>query len=102
VEDPDAPGGTFTHWLLVDVPAGTASLAQASNGVGVAGKNDFGKTGYGGPCPPAGPAHHYLFHLLALDVASSGLAAGASRGDVDRALAGHVLAKGDLVGTYGR
>ena len=104
VEDPDAPSGTFTHWVLFDVPASTTSLAQGAStaGVGAAGKNDFGNAGWGGPCPPSGKLHHYLFHLLALDLGRTGLAAGASRSDLEHAITGHVIGKGDLTGTYAR
>jgi Raf kinase inhibitor-like YbhB/YbcL family protein len=106
-DDPDAPSGDFTHWVLFDVPAMATSLAHGSPGAGVAGKNDFGNAGYGGPCPPPGKPHRYFFRLYALDVASLGagtiaLGAGAARGDVEAAAQGHVLAKGEILGTYGR
>jgi Raf kinase inhibitor-like YbhB/YbcL family protein len=102
VDDPDAPSGTFTHWVLFDVPQGTTSLAQSSSGVGIAGDNDFGDAKYGGPCPPKGKgAHHYFFRVFALDVAKLGPSQGASRADVEAAMKGHVLAKGELMGTFG-
>jgi len=98
--DPDAPGGTFTHWLVYGLPAGIASLAavpaDAAEGV-----NDFGRPGYGGPCPPRGPAHHYHLVVLALDT-RLGLAAGATRPDLESRIHGHVLATGELVATYQR
>jgi hypothetical protein len=98
--DPDAPGGTFTHWLVFGLSPSSTSLAAvpASAAEGV---NDFGRRGYGGPCPPRGPAHHYHFVVLALDT-RLGLAAGATRSDLESRASGHVLAKGELVATYQR
>jgi len=103
VGDPDAPRGEFTHWLLFDIPSGTRTLAAGSPSLGSAGKNDFGKAGYGGPCPPHGHGrHHYVFTLYALDVEHLGLRSGARRADVDRALQGHVVGQARLIGTYER
>src|SRR5438093_9758562 len=69
VDDPDAPGGTFTHWVLFDIPGAQRELPEGPAGVpGVGGANDFGKNGYGGPCPPRGAPHRYYFTLSALDV----------------------------------
>lgn len=102
VDDPDAPSGTFTHWVLFDVPSSTTSLAQGASGVGVAGRNDFEADGYGGPCPPPGKPHRYFFRLYALDLASLGPKAGAARSDVEAAMKDHVVASGELFGTYGR
>ena len=98
--DPDAPGGIFTHWLVYGMPPGISSLAAvpADTPEGV---NDFGRHGYGGPCPPRGPAHHYHFVVLALDT-RLGLAAGATRSVLESRVSGHVLAKGELVATYRR
>jgi Raf kinase inhibitor-like YbhB/YbcL family protein len=101
-DDPDAPSGTFTHWVLFDIPGGATQLAPASSGVGIAGKNDFGKAAYGGPCPPSGKPHHYYFRVFALDVERLGPGAGASRADVERSMAGHAVASGYVMGTYGR
>src|SRR5262245_46228839 len=98
--DPDAPGGTFTHWLVYHLPASTTSLAAVPAGA-AEGVNDFGRRGYGGPCPPRGPAHHYHFLVLALET-RLGLAAGAARPDLESRVTGHVLAKGELVATYQR
>jgi Raf kinase inhibitor-like YbhB/YbcL family protein len=98
--DPDAPGGTFTHWLVYGLPPGLSSLAAVPAGA-AEGVNDFGRRGYGGPCPPRGPAHHYHFVVLALDT-RLGLPPGAARPDVDSRLTGHVLAQGELVATYQR
>ncbi len=98
--DPDAPGGTFTHWLAYGMPAGISSLTALPAGA-AEGVNDFGRRGYGGPCPPRGPAHHYHFVVLALDT-RLGLAAGATRPDLESRISGHVLAQGELVATYQR
>ena len=98
--DPDAPGGTFTHWLIYRMPAGITSLAAVPPGA-AEGVNDFGRRGYGGPCPPRGAAHHYRFVVLALDT-WLGLAAGARRPDRDSRISGHVPGRGELVATYRR
>jgi Raf kinase inhibitor-like YbhB/YbcL family protein len=98
--DPDAPGGTFTHWLVYGIPPTVSSLAGVPAGA-AEGVNDFGRRGYGGPCPPRGPAHHYHFVVLALGTRLD-LAAGAARSDLESRIAGHVLAKGELVATYQR
>src|SRR5437868_11560593 len=92
VQDPDAPGGLFTHWLVWNFDAKTSSIAEDNAPSGVQGKNDFGKTGYGGPCPPSG-AHRYYFKVFALDQPLS-LGAGATRKDLDRAMKNHVIAQG--------
>ena len=105
VDDPDAPSGTFTHWVLYDVPANTSSLAEAPahKTAGKQGRNDFGKTGYGGPCPPRGHgAHRYFFRLFALALASLSLADGSARAEVERAMKGHVLGQAEWRGLYER
>jgi Raf kinase inhibitor-like YbhB/YbcL family protein len=105
VDDPDAPVGTWVHWLLWDIPASTQSLPQGfePGSFGVSGRNDFGRRGYGGPCPPRGHGpHRYFFRLYALDQATLGLAEGSSRQALENALAGHVLAKAEYMGTYER
>jgi Raf kinase inhibitor-like YbhB/YbcL family protein len=103
VDDPDAPVGTFTHWILFDVPAERSSLAEGARAIGVAGKNDFGRAGYGGPCPPRGHGpHRYYFTLYALDIASLKLKAGAGRRDMEAALRGHILAQATYLGHYER
>lgn len=104
VDDPDAPAGTWTHWLLWDVPAHVHSLSEGfrPGAAGASGKNDFGRPGYGGPCPPKGPAHRYYFTLYALDRPVLGLPAGARRQELDRALKGHILAQAQYMGRYGR
>ena len=106
-DDPDAPSGTFTHWLIWNLPAGHTELGEGiptrdtfDNGARQ-GTNDFGRIGYRGPCPPHGRAHRYFFRLYALDTALN-LEAGASRHDLDRAMKGHVLAQADWMGTFGQ
>ncbi len=98
--DPDAPGGTFTHWLVYGLPPGISSLpavpANAAEGV-----NDYGRRGYGGPCPPRGAAHHYQFVVVALDTRLD-LAAGATKSELESRISGHVLGRGELVATYRR
>jgi Raf kinase inhibitor-like YbhB/YbcL family protein len=101
VEDPDAPGGTFVHWVLYGVPPETRSLAEGAPAPGRAGRNDFDRSGYGGPCPPPGSPHHYHFKVFALD-ADLDLPAGASAAALRRAMHGHVLAQGEVVGTFAR
>jgi len=105
MDDPDAPGGTWNHWLLWDLPASVHNLAQGykPGKLGVSGANDFGKPGYGGPCPPkGGGVHRYFFHVYALGVASLGLAPGSKRAAVDKALRGHILAEAQYMGRYER
>ena len=100
-DDPDAPGRTWVHWVLYDVPASLDGLPENVSKVAVQGKNDFHKLGYGGPCPPPGPAHRYFFKLYAL-AAPLGLEPGASKGDIEQAISGRVLASAQLMGTYAR
>ena len=104
VDDPDAPGGTFTHWVLFDIPAAQRELPEglAAGALGVAGRTGFGKAGYGGPCPPPGAPHRYVFTLSALDVATLNLPANASRSAVEAAMRGHILGQTQLMGRYGR
>ena len=101
VDDPDAPAGVWNHWLLWDIPASARTLAQGfkDGQFGESGTNDFSRLGYGGPCPPKGHGpHRYFFKLYALDVPTLGLRRGAKRAELDRALAGHVLAETGLMG----
>jgi len=99
-DDPDAPSGLFTHWLVWNIPPQTSSIAEGSAPKGVHGANDFGKSGYGSPCPPSG-THRYSFKIFALDSALE-LRSGAKRSQVDAAMKGHVIAQGELVGRYAR
>jgi Raf kinase inhibitor-like YbhB/YbcL family protein len=104
VDDPDAPSGLFTHLISWNVPvdsAGAISIeGQLPEGT-VVGTNDFGTSGWRGPCPPRGKPHHYRFHVFALK-SKLALAAGANRAAFDKALAGNTLAEAKLVGTYKR
>jgi Raf kinase inhibitor-like YbhB/YbcL family protein len=103
VDDPDAPVGTFTHWVLLDIPSDRISLAEGESKTGVAGKNDFGRAEYGGPCPPRGHGpHRYIFTLYALDVSSLKLKAGSARQQAETALHGHILAQAQYTGRYER
>ena len=99
-DDPDAPGGLFTHWLIWNISPQTDSIAEGSAPKGVHGTNDFGKSGYGGPCPPPG-THRYSFKIFALD-RQLDLRSGAKRSQVDTAMKGHVIAQDELVGRYSR
>jgi Raf kinase inhibitor-like YbhB/YbcL family protein len=99
LEDPDAPGATFTHWLVYGIDPTVTMLAGAE--MLSQGENDFGDTGYGGPCPPHGEEHRYVFRLLALD-AQAGLEPGADRAAFDEAVAPLVLAEARLTATYAR
>jgi Raf kinase inhibitor-like YbhB/YbcL family protein len=105
VEDPDAPSGVWTHWLLYDIGAKIQAISQAirPGALGVSGTNDFGKPGYGGPCPPRGHGpHRYFFRLSALGEATVGLAAGAKRAELLDAMKGHVLAEAQYMGRFER
>jgi Raf kinase inhibitor-like YbhB/YbcL family protein len=106
-DDPDAPRGTWVHWVLFNLPAPTRELAEGvpttetlGNGA-KQGQNDFGNLGYGGPAPPKGKPHRYCFKLYALDVAVD-LPAATTKAQLMDAIKGHVLAEGQLVGNYGR
>ena len=100
VDDSDAPGGSFTHWAVWNVSPQTTAIAEGSTPKGVQGTNDFGKSGYGAPCPPSG-AHRYYFKIFALD-RQLDLSSGARRGQLDAAMKGHVIAEGELMGRYSR
>ena len=106
-EDPDAPGGTFHHWAVYDIPVSTHDLPEAFSGTDMTGLirqgvNDFGALGYGGACPPKGHGtHHYHFKLMALDVGHLNVR-GTRCADIEAATRGHVLAETDLMGFYSR
>ena len=100
-EDPDAPRGLFTHWVLYDLDPSITGLAEGSAAGGKEGTNDFNTRGYGGPCPPANGPHRYFFRVFALDLASLGRA-GLRRREAVKAMHGHVLAEGHLMGLYRR
>jgi len=106
-DDPDAPRGTWTHWLiwnipahLTDLPEGVPAREVLENGA-CQGRNDFDRIGYGGPCPPPGQAHRYYFKLYAL-VTALDLKAGAGRKELDRAIKGLIISQAEWMGTYRR
>ena len=102
IDDPDAPSGTFRHWGVFDIPASARSIGGGPS-AGTEVSNDFGKSGYGGPCPPKGHGpHHYHFKLFALDTDKLGLSADSKVVDVENAASRHAIARGELVGTYER
>lgn len=101
LEDPDAPGGVFTHWILYDMSPATLQLTERTPPLtGRSGTNDFGSMGYGGPCPPTG-SHRYIFKLYALNTTLA-LPEGATKDEVIRAMDGHILEVAELVGTYAK
>lgn len=100
VEDPDAPRGTFDHWLAWNIPGEQKHLPEKAK-VPHQGMNHFGELRYRGPCPPPGRVHHYHFKVFALDQQVD-LSDGATKSQLVAAMKGHVLAQGELVGTYER
>ena len=106
-DDPDAPSGTFTHWVIFNIPPDSNGLPEAmpltprlTDG-SMQGSNDFGRIGYGGPCPPLGKPHRYRFNLYVLDKQLD-LNAGSSKHQVLNTIKNHILAQGQLTGTYQR
>ncbi len=108
MDDPDAPIGTFTHWIVYDIPPDIRSLREGipkseKTGIFKQGLNDFGFTGYGGPCPPKGHGYHrYFFKVFALDLNTLDLPASANRRQVEERMKGHVIGEGYLMGRYKR
>ncbi len=106
-DDPDAPVGTWVHWVAFDIPPGTRELPEGVAktadlpGGGKQGRTDFGRIGYGGPCPPPGKPHRYFFKLYALDTQLN-LKPGSTKADVEKAMKGHILAQAEFMGRYGR
>jgi len=106
-DDPDAPAGTWVHWVLYNIPPGARSLPQnfpkseEPREGALQGRNDFGRVGYGGPCPPPGKPHRYFFKLYALDT-HLGLKAGATKKEVERAMQSHILEQAELMGRFAR
>lgn len=106
-EDPDAPSGTFDHWIIYDIPSSVNSLKEGilKNGDVAGGmkqgRNSFGDIGYDGPCPPAGPAHRYYFKLYALNTEIS-LSPGVVKGQVMQEMSGHILKEASLMGKFGQ
>lgn len=100
VDDPDAPSGDFVHWVVFNMPAGTAGIGENSSPAGVQGTTDFGGTGWGGPCPPSG-SHRYYFKLFALDTELD-IDSSATKAELETAMTGHILDRAELVGLYQR
>jgi Raf kinase inhibitor-like YbhB/YbcL family protein len=101
-DDPDAPRGTWSHWVIYNIPPNVSQLPEGAKAPGAAeGRNDFGNTGYGGPCPPRGPAHRYYFRLYALDTTLD-LPPGATRQQALDRIQNHIVAQAELMGRYAR
>jgi Raf kinase inhibitor-like YbhB/YbcL family protein len=106
-DDPDAPKGTWVHWVLYGIAPEARELAQGAGGAdqkpqgALQGKNDFGRLGYGGPCPPPGRPHRYFFKLYALDIRLD-LQPGMTKAQLLKAMEGHILEQSELVGLYAR
>lgn len=102
VDDPDAPGGTFTHWVVLDLPPDITSVrSEQLPAPAVQGSNSAGSDGWTPPCPPAGDPHHYRFTVYALD-AGTGLPKGTAPAAALSAIEAHAIARGRLTGTYAR
>ena len=106
-DDPDAPVGTWVHWVVYGIPADTGNFSesfptveQTETGI-LQGENSWGRIGYGGPCPPKGKPHRYFFKLYALDK-ELGLKPGADKATLEKAMKGHTIGYGELMGTYAR
>ncbi len=107
MDDPDAPVGTWVHWVVYDLPGTVRTLPEGqpkerelASGARQ-GNNSWNRTGYGGPCPPPGPAHRYFFKLYALDTKTN-LKPGATKADLEKTMQGHILAQAELMGRYKR
>lgn len=100
VDDPDAPRDVWDHWVAYDIRA-TAEIPEGVTTLGTGGRNSWGRTGYGGPCPPSGPSHRYIFRLFALDT-TLGLPEGVDKAAVLNAIQGHILDEAELIGRYSR
>jgi hypothetical protein len=102
MEDPDAPVGTFTHWIVWNIPPSTSQITVGVKGLGTEGTTSFGRTGYGGPCPPPGKKHRYYFKVYALDTMLELLTSGANKSQLELGIEHHLLAVAELTGLYGR
>ena len=100
MDDPDAPSGTFTHWTVWNIPPDKSQFAKGEKIIFSQGKTGFGKTGYGGPCPPSG-THRYFFKIYALDTLLN-LNESSKKEDLEQAMKGHIIAQATLVGKYSR
>jgi Raf kinase inhibitor-like YbhB/YbcL family protein len=99
-DDPDAPMGTWDHWIVFNIPATTKKIEKGLEPEGVAGNNSWKRTGYGGPCPPSG-THRYFFKLYALDTMLE-LSEGVTKAEVMTAMDNHIIAEAQLMGTYSK
>ena len=97
-DDPDAPVGTWDHWIVFNIPSSTSKINKGQEPSGTAGKNSWGRTGYGGPCPPSG-THRYFFKLYALDTELD-LPEASEKKDIEAAMQDHIIEKTELLGTY--
>lgn len=100
MDDPDAPSGNWDHWIVFNMPVSTTTIEENSEPEGVGGRNSWGRTGYGAPCPPSG-THRYTFKIYALDAMLS-LKQEASKAEIEKAMKGHVVEEAKLVGLYGK
>ncbi|MBI3035803.1 YbhB/YbcL family Raf kinase inhibitor-like protein [Candidatus Woesearchaeota archaeon] len=100
MDDPDAPVGTWDHWVVFNIPTTTKEISKGTEPKGVAGRNSWGRTGYGGPCPPSG-THRYFFKLYALDTTLN-LPEGSAKKELEKAMQGHIVAQAHFMGTYKR
>jgi Raf kinase inhibitor-like YbhB/YbcL family protein len=100
VEDPDAPVGTWDHWIIFNMPPDTSQIVEGDDPPGFSGSNSWQTVGWGGPCPPDGQ-HRYIFKLYALDIELT-VPEGAIKRDIQLAVQGHVLGMGELIGLYKR
>ena len=100
VDDPDAPRETWDHWVAYDIPPDRA-IPEGVDRLGTGGRNSWGRTGYGGPCPPPGSSHRYIFQVFAIDT-MLGLPEGVDKSAVLNAIQGHILDEAELIGRYSR
>ena len=99
-DDPDAPVGTWDHWIVFNIPTSTTKIQKGTEPEGTPGKNSWGRTGYGGPCPPSG-MHRYFFKLYALDTELN-LPKGATKKEIEKIMQAHIIEKTELIGLYKR
>ncbi len=99
-DDPDAPGRTWDHWIVFNMPPHVTKIEKGKEPEGVAGINSWGRTGYGGPCPPSG-THRYIFKLYALDTYLD-LEEGSTKEELEASMVGHIIDSAELMGTYKR
>ncbi|MBI2541408.1 YbhB/YbcL family Raf kinase inhibitor-like protein [Candidatus Woesearchaeota archaeon] len=100
MDDPDAPAGTWDHWAVFNINPSIKEITKGAEPGGTAGRNSWGRAGYGGPCPPSG-THRYFFKMYALDI-MLGLPENSTKKELEKAMQGHIIAKAELMGTYKR